>query len=89
VGPFFLEYGMARLTKLSKDQVAGDVRDLYTRVGEQRGNVPNMFRIYAHRPEILKTMVAHLQAITNTGTVPVKTKELVATLVSRINDCAY
>jgi alkylhydroperoxidase family enzyme len=80
---------MARLTKLSKDQVGGEVRDLYTRVGEQRGNVPNMFRIYAHRPEILKTMVAHLQAITNTGTVPVRTKELVATLVSRINSCAY
>ncbi|HEX9161751.1 MAG TPA: carboxymuconolactone decarboxylase family protein [Thermoanaerobaculia bacterium] len=80
---------MARLTKLSKDQVSGDVRDLYTRAGEQRGNVPNMFRIYAHRPEILKTMVAHMNAITNTGTVPARTKELVATLVSRINRCEY
>jgi alkylhydroperoxidase family enzyme len=80
---------MARLTKLSKGQVGGEVRDLYAKVGQQRGNVPNMFRIYAHRPEILKTMVAHLSAITNTGTVPVKTKELVATLVSRINGCEY
>lgn len=80
---------MSRLTKLSKDQVGGEVRDLYSKVGQQRGNVPNMFRIYAHRPEILKTMVAHLNAITNSGTVPVKTKELVATLVSRINGCEY
>ncbi len=80
---------MSRLTKLSKDQVGGEVGDLYSKVGQQRGNVPNMFRIYAHRPEILKTMVAHLNAITNTGTVPVKTKELVATLVSRINGCEY
>lgn len=80
---------MARLSKLTKDQVAGDVRDLFTRVGEQRGNIPNMFRIYAHRPEILKTMVAHMNAITNSGTVPVKTKELVATLVSRLNTCEY
>ncbi len=85
----FLQYEMARLTKLSKDQVGGDVLDLYNRVGEQRGNVPNMFRIYAHRPEILKTMAAHLQAVTNTGTVPVKTKELVASLVSRLNSCDY
>ena len=69
--------------------MTGEVRDLYTRVGAQRGNVPNMFRVYAHRPEILKTMVAHLQAITTTGTVPVRTKELVATLVSRINGCEY
>ncbi|MBK5259557.1 MAG: carboxymuconolactone decarboxylase family protein [Thermoanaerobaculia bacterium] len=80
---------MSRLTKLTRDQVAGETRDLYTRVGEQRGNVPNMFRVFAHRPEILKTMVAHMNAITNSGTVPVRTKELVATLVSRLNACEY
>jgi len=80
---------MARLSKKTKDQVPPDVQDLYARVGQQRGNVPNMFRIYAHRPEILKTMVAHMQAVTNTGTVPAKTKELVASLVSRLNSCEY
>lgn len=80
---------MARLTKLTRDEVTPDVRELYAKVGAQRGNVPNMFRVYAHRPEILKTMVAHMNAVTNTGTVPVKTKELVATLVSRINRCQY
>jgi alkylhydroperoxidase family enzyme len=80
---------MSRLSKLTKDQVAGDVRDLFVKVGEQRGNVPNMFRVFAHRPEIMKTMVAHLNAVTNSGTVPVKTKELVATLVSRMNRCVY
>ena len=80
---------MARLTKLDKTQVADDVREVFTRVGAERGNVPNMFRVYAHRPEILKTMMAHLAAVTNSGTVPVRTKELVATLVSRINGCEY
>ncbi len=80
---------MPRLRRLSKDEVRGDVRELYSDVGSKRGNVPNMFRVYAHRPEILKTMVAHLNAITNSGTVPVRTKELVATLVSRINGCEY
>ena len=45
---------MARLPKLSKEEVSGDVRDLYSKVGAQRGNVPNMYRVYAHRPEILK-----------------------------------
>lgn len=80
---------MARLTKLTKEQVAPDVRALYEDVGAKRGNVPNMFRVFAHRPEIVLTMVAHLNAITNTGTVAVRTKELVATLVSRINSCEY
>ena len=80
---------MSRLSKLTKEQVPADVREIFIRIGEQRGNVPNMFRVFAHRPEIMKTMVAHLNAVTNTGTVPVKTKELVATLVSRMNRCVY
>ena len=80
---------MSRLTKLTKDQVPDEVRDKFVEIGRQRGNVPNMFRVYAHRPAILKTMMAHLDAVTNSGTVPVKTKELVATLVSRINGCEY
>ena len=78
-----------RITRLEKTQVPEDVQELYTNIGQARGNVPNMFRVYAHRPEILKTMVAHLNAVTNTGTVPVRTKELVATLVSRLNSCTY
>ena len=80
---------MSRLTRLTKDQVSGEVRELYETVGKARGNVPNMFRVYAHRPELLETMVAHLNAVTHSGTVPVRTKELVATLVSRINHCEY
>ena len=78
-----------RIKRLDKTEVTEDVRELYTKVGALRGNVPNMFRVYAHRPEILQTMVAHLNAVTNSGTVPVRTKELVATLVSRLNSCHY
>jgi alkylhydroperoxidase family enzyme len=80
---------MSRLPRLNKDDVPPDVRELYEKVGAVRGNVPNMYRVYAHRPEILKTMVAHMNAITTTGTVPIRTKELVATLVSRLNSCEY
>ena len=80
---------MSRLTRLTKAEVPADVAALYEKVGNLRGNVPNMFRVYAHRPEILKTMVAHLNAVTEGGTVPVRTKELVATLVSRLNSCEY
>jgi alkylhydroperoxidase family enzyme len=80
---------MARITRLTRDQVTDDVREKFQQIGAQRGNVPNMFRVYAHRPEILKSMLAHLDAVTNTGTVSVRTKELVATLVSRINRCEY
>ncbi|HUP45926.1 MAG TPA: hypothetical protein VM779_10490 [Thermoanaerobaculia bacterium] len=80
---------MSRLTKLTKDQVSDDLREQYRSLGEKRGNVPNMFRVFSHRPEIVRTMWAHLDAVTNSGTVPARTKELVATLVSRMNVCAY
>lgn len=80
---------MSRITRLSRDEVDEQTRALYDKVGAARGNVPNMFRIYAHRPELLKTMTEHLSAVTTSGTVPVRTKELVATLVSRINSCQY
>ena len=80
---------MARLPRLKRSEVDEKCREIYDKVAKARGNVPNMFRVYAHRPEILETMVAHLSAITNTGTVPVRTKEMVATLVSRINHCEY
>ena len=80
---------MARISKLAKSEVGSDVREVYDRMGQQRGNVPNLYRIFAHRPEMMKTLAAHLSAVTNGGTVPVRTKELVATLVSRINQCHY
>ncbi|HXH94629.1 MAG TPA: carboxymuconolactone decarboxylase family protein [Thermoanaerobaculia bacterium] len=80
---------MSRITRLTKDQVTDDVREKFRQIGAARGNVPNMFRVYAHRPEILKTMMAHMDAVTNSGTVSVRTKELVATLVSRLNRCEY
>ncbi|HXI14214.1 MAG TPA: hypothetical protein VNM92_16450 [Thermoanaerobaculia bacterium] len=80
---------MSRLTRLTRDDVTPEVKMLFEKVGAQRGNVPNMFRAFAHRPEILTTMVAHLNAVTNSGTVAVRTKELIATLVSRMNECMY
>lgn len=80
---------MSRLTRLKRSEVSPDVQEIYDRVAQARGNVPNMYRAFAHRPEILTTMVAHMAAVTNSGTVSVRTKELVATLVSRLNGCEY
>jgi alkylhydroperoxidase family enzyme len=80
---------MTRIRKLARTEVGESAREVFERVAAARGNIPNMFRVYAHRPELLETMVAHMNAVTNAGTVPVRTKELVATLVSRINACEY
>ena len=62
---------------------------IYEAYQQERGNVPNMFRTVAHRPEIFRTMIAHFRAVMNTGTVPAKLKELVIVRTSQINDCEY
>ncbi len=80
---------MPRISRLDKSQVdagTGAIFDVYLK---ERGNVPNMFRTVAHRPEILRTLIAHFRAVMNTGTVPAKLKELVIVRTSQINRCEY
>ncbi len=65
------------------------MREVFARYQRDRGNIPNMFRTMAYRPEIAATADAHMQAIFNTGTVEKRLKEMLAVRVSQINDCAY
>jgi alkylhydroperoxidase family enzyme len=78
-----------RISRLEKDQVDPESRKIYDVFLQERGNVPNMFRTAAHRPEIFRTMIAHFRAIMNTGTVPAKLKELAIVRTSQINSCQY
>lgn len=80
---------MARLARLKRSEVTEPVGVIYDRYMQQRGNVPNMFRTIAQRPEILTTMIAHFEAILNTGTLPTKLKELVIVRTSQLNACEY
>jgi len=77
---------ITRLDKSSVDEKTGEIFETYLK---ERGNVPNMFRTVAHRPEFLRTMIAHFRTVMNTGTVPTKMKELLTVRVSQINHCEY
>lgn len=78
-----------RLSRVPRVQTTPAVADIYDRYMRARGNVPNMFRTVAHRPEIFETMIAHFEAILQTGTVPLRLKELVIVRTSQINQCDY
>jgi alkylhydroperoxidase family enzyme len=80
---------MPRITRLDRDKVSPEVGEIYDHFMKVRGNIPNMFRTVAHRPELLRTMIAHFRAVMETGTVPGKLKELVITRTSQINGCEY
>lgn len=78
-----------RISRLDRSVVDAEVGAIYDHFMHVRGNIPNMFRTVAHRPEILRTMIAHFRAIMETGTVPVKLKELLFVRTSQINHCDY
>jgi alkylhydroperoxidase family enzyme len=80
---------MPRISRLDKNQVDSDSAQIYDTYLKERGNVPNMFRTVAHRPDILRTMIAHFRAVMNTGTLPQKLKELVIVRTSQLNNCEY
>jgi alkylhydroperoxidase family enzyme len=78
-----------RITRLDRSQVDAESQSVYDDFMRERGNVPNMFRSVAHRPEIMRTMVAHFRAVMNTGTLPKKLKELVIVRTTQLNRCEY
>lgn len=78
-----------RISRVPRSEAAASVAEIYDRYMRTRGNVPNMFRTMAHRPEIFQTMIAHFEAILTTGTLPTKLKELVIVRTSQLNHCNY
>src|ERR1700744_3453563 len=80
---------MSRISKLDRSEVSAEMGALYDKAFAQRGNVPNMFRVMAHRPEIFATMQANFAAVLNMGTVPTKLKELIIVRTSQVNETPY
>ena len=80
---------MSRISRLDRTEVTPEIAALFDKAFAHRGNVPNMFRVMAHRPEIFATMQAHFGAVLNTGTVSTKLKELIIVRTSQVNETPY
>jgi alkylhydroperoxidase family enzyme len=78
-----------RISRLDRSDVDPATTQIFDQYTKERGNVPNMFRTLAHRPEYLRTMIAHFRTVMNTGTIALKLKELLVVRVSQINHCEY
>ena len=84
------EHDEPRIERLTPDRVDEGARETLDAIGKERGGViPNLFRIAAHRPEIVRTLYAHMKAVMGKGTVPQLLKELISVRVSQINGCVY
>ncbi len=80
---------MPRISRLNRSEVRPSSIAIYDRTLRDRGNVPNMFRTMAHRPEIFETIIAHMDAVLNTGTLSKALKELVIVRTSQCNRTPY
>jgi alkylhydroperoxidase family enzyme len=80
---------MPRIRPLNSEEATPEAQAMLERFQQRRGNMPNMFRTMALRPEIAVTAASHMDAIFSTGTVDTKLKEMLAVRVSQINDCNY
>jgi alkylhydroperoxidase family enzyme len=78
-----------RIRPRSPDEVTDEARGIFDGFLRERGNIPNMFRTVAVRPEHLTTLIAHFRTVMNEGAVPPLLKELIAVRVSSINRCRY
>jgi uncharacterized peroxidase-related enzyme len=75
---------MTRISRIGRSQVTGAAKDTFERKVAERGHIPNMYRVFAHRPWILTTVDAHFAAVMGSGTVPLRLKELLAVQTSRL-----
>ena len=83
------EHSESRLPRLATDSADETIAPVFDAFMKERGVVPNLFRVAAHRPEILRTLRAHMVAVMGPGEVPVLLKELISVRVSQINGCEY
>ncbi len=80
---------MPRIKPLEPNEVDNEAKEIFEDFLKERGNIPNMFRTLAYRPQFLKTVFDHFRVVLKTGTVDFKLKEMVAVRVSQMNECSY
>ncbi|HKD18923.1 MAG TPA: carboxymuconolactone decarboxylase family protein [Thermoanaerobaculia bacterium] len=80
---------MARISLVGRSRTSGAAKEAFERKIAERGNIPNMYRVFAHRPWLLTTMDVHFAAVMGSGTVPLKLKEMLALQTSLENRSRY
>ncbi|MFU8814360.1 MAG: peroxidase-related enzyme [Pseudomonadales bacterium] len=71
--------------------VGGDARvaRIFKEIEAAQGSVPNLYRVYAHNPDVLETNWMRVRTVMLQGSLSRKLKESIAVVVSNDNDCRY
>lgn len=65
------------------------VRRIFAEIEEREGMVPNLYRAYAHNPEVLEHNWNRVKSLMYAGNLEPVLKQSIATLVSHDNACRY
>lgn len=65
------------------------VRVVFDEIREKEGYVPNLFRAYAHNPDLLEQAWSRVKTLMYNGQLSPQLKNAIATLVSQDNGCDY
>jgi len=79
----------SRIPLLEREDVPTDVAQLYDKLLDDRGVVPNMFKGLANVPSLVLGIAAFLKPLMGDGALPGWYKELIATRIASLNCCEY
>lgn len=65
------------------------VRAVFDEIREKEGYVPNLFRAYAHNPDLLEQTWNRVKSLMYEGRLSPRLKNAIATMVSQDNGCDY
>ena len=80
---------MARVELITEQQATGRVKEIYEEIKATMGweFVPQTFQLVAHNPDHLETYWEHYKQTMSAGLLDMKTKKLIAYIVSAMNNC--
>ena len=81
---------MARVTYIDEQSTESPlVKDAFERMRLKRGKVTNIYKAFAHKPEILAAMGPFITAVQRPDELDPKLKERIILRVSMLNESAY
>ena len=83
------ESALARVELVTEQQATGKVKEIYEDIKASMDweFVPQTFQLIAHNPERLESYWNHYKLTMAPGRLDLKTKKLIAYIVSAMNNC--
>jgi alkylhydroperoxidase family enzyme len=80
-----------RIRIVQESEATGETRALYDEIKSYFGTpfVPDIMKLVSARPDFLRVLSEGYKAMFHGGHLPRQIKEMIATIVSRANSCAY